>query len=343
MVGVKKRLAALLSLLALWGCTPGEGKVLRLRPQSDAGPSVHEGGARDDSDDGDGDGENDDGGASGDDGMTGVADGGALTPIGACRLVLGNGFVDQFNVPLADNPNWLIAHGNVPIVGERAAGGFVRDNVRIEDHKLVLTVHGDRYTGPVRGIGLDGRPRNTGARTGAAVATRDLFMSGTYSWEGRIEAPPGVKFVMVVQRDVPSDGMIAFAAPGLDGTTRSYAFGEAFILSPDGASVREQIRLPTPISNENNHGMRFDWYPAHDAADEPDVEFWKDTSGLQIITGYGPARAGRLWLVVFVPDGEPADFDTAEIWFETAFITPFGSSGDACTDGELNQGILTEP
>jgi hypothetical protein len=56
-----------------------------------------------------------------------------------------------------------------------------------------------------------------------------------------------------------------------------------------------------------------------------------------------PARAGRLWLAAFVPEGAPADFDTAEVRIETAFITTFAEGNDTCTDRELPPGILVSP
>jgi hypothetical protein len=324
---VSARLAALLSLVLGAGCAEARGTVLRLR---DGGPGGRDG-AVDVPDDG------------GPGGSPGDGDGGGESPLGSCRIDHDVGFIDQFDQSSLDPRRWFIAHGNTPIAGERPTGGFVRDNVRLEDGKLVLSVRGDQYTGPVRGIDAAGQPRADGKRSAAAIATRDLFMSGTYQWEGRFGAPAGVKMVLLVQRDDPADGVIAYTAPGIDGLVRSYDFAEAFVSGPRAAPQRVQVTLPFPLDDGQYHQLRFDWHSGAGMSSAPDVDFWEGPDNLEQLAGNAPARAARAWLVAFVPDGVAAAFDTVEIPIETAFITTFGEVNDRCADGELSQGILVAP
>jgi hypothetical protein len=263
-------------------------------------------------------------------------------PLGECRIEHDVGFLDPFDLPL-DRRRWLIAHGNVPILGERSTGGFVRDNVRLEDGKLVLTVRGDAYTGPVRGFDAGGNPLPDGKRSGAAIATRNLFQSGTYQWESLFDAPPGVKLALLVQRDDPAQGAIGITVPGLAGMMRSYQVAEAYVDGPFGMPMRQQITLPVPLDDGMLHQLRFDWYASGGTGGVPSVDFWQGGENLRSIDGHAPPRAGRAWLVAFVPEGTPAAFESADIHVETTFITTFGSDADRCVDGELGQGVLVEP
>jgi hypothetical protein len=257
---------------------------------------------------------------------------------------LGDGFLDPFDGSALRADNWLVAHGNVEVAGERSLGGFVRENLAVRNGKLILTVRGDAYTGSIRGIDRDGKMRANGQRTGAAIATRDLFMSATYQWEGKLAAAAGIKLVLAVMRDDPEDGMIAITAPGLtSGGAPSYAFASAYVRSPVAAPVTRQIALPSPLDDGDNHSLRFDWHAGPGPTSPPAADFWHGPDNLQTLTGDAPARAGRAWLLAFVPDGAVADFDTVDIEISTAFITPFGETRDRCTDGELMSPVLETP
>ncbi len=271
----------------------------------------------------------------------------AVSPVpetkGLCRTSPSEGFVDQFDGDALDARRWLVAHGNVAIAGERGAGGFLRDNISVRSGKLVLSVRGDAYAGALRGIDTAGKERATGARSGAAIATRDLFMSASYQWEGRLAAPQGVKLVLLAMRDEPAQGLIAVTAPGLDTQGNpSYAWATARVEGPLAAPSSQQILLPSPLADGMVHRLRFDWHSGPGATSLPSVDVWQDGKTLQTLAGNAPARAARAWLVAFVPDGSAADFDTNEVEISTAFITPLGETRDACSDGEIT-GLALEP
>jgi len=260
-----------------------------------------------------------------------------------CRTSPGEGFVEEFDGDQLDAKRWLVAHGNVAVAGERGAGGFVRDNIAVRNGKLVLSVRGDAYAGDLRGIDTAGKERATGARSGAAIASRDLFMSASYQWEGRLAAPEGVKLVLLAMRDEPGDGLIAVTAPGQDTQGNpSYAWATARAEGPLAGPASQQILLPSPLADGLVHSLRFDWHAGPGATSLPSVDVWQDGEKLQTMAGNAPARAARAWLVAFVPDGSVADFDTVEVEISTAFITPFGETRDACSDGEL-AGVALEP
>ncbi len=263
---------------------------------------------------------------------------------GVCRTRPSERFLDQFDGDALNAKHWLVAHGNLAVAGQRSAGGFVRDNIAVRNGKLVLTVRGDAYTGSVRGIDIAGEERATGARTGAAIATRDLFMSASYQWEGRLAAPKGVRLVLLAMRDQSADGSVAVTAPGQDTQGNpSYAWVTAHADGPLAASDRKDISLPSPLDDGQVHSLRFDWHAGAGATSPPTVDIWQDSTKLQEITGSAPARASRAWLVAFVPDESAAEFDTFEVEISTAFITPLGERRDACRDGELTGVALESP
>ncbi len=331
MTGKLARLTLWLALVLAAGCTPAEGTVLhRIEPGSPG--------------DGDGDGDGDNP-TMGDGGMQQpMGDAGVQAGLGVCRIHGNEGFVEQFSNGALDAGRWLVAHGNTPLLGERSTGGFVRDNVRIEDNKLVLTVRGDRYQGTtVRGFAADGTRRADGKRTGAAIATLNLFMSATYQWEGLLSSVPGVKLVIAVQRTPVDDSAIAITAPGLDGATRSYGFVELLLAPGSGAAKRYQTAVHTPLDNGEMQNLRFDWHAGGPGISHFYTDFFDPGGSLLKSQDPQPPRAGRLWLAAFVPEGVSADFDSAEVRIETAFITTFSEGNDLCTDRELPPGILVAP
>ena len=319
-------IALALGLSSVCGCAPAEGTVLRRKPPTE---DMADASAQ-----------------PADDGSTPLPprDAGVEQEgVGNCRITGGSGFVEQFSGNVLDATRWLVAHGNEPVLGERSTGGFVRENVRIEDNKLVLTVRGDRYQGTsVLGFAADGTRRSDGTRTGAAIATRNLYMSGTYQWEGVLSSEPGIKLVLAVRRAPLDESAIAMTAPGLDGATRSYAFVEA-LLTPGTGARRYQLPAHTPLDNGAPQNLRFDWHSGGPGVARPYVDFMDGGGSLMMSLDPQPARAARLWLVAFVPGDAPADFDSAEVRIETTFITPFAEGNDSCTDGELPPGMLVQP
>jgi hypothetical protein len=259
---------------------------------------------------------------------------------GACRIgAAKDGFHDGFAGDALDANTWLVAHGPVTFAQASAQGGFARDNVQVSGGALVLRVRGDLYDGDVRSIDAAGRPLASGKRSAAAVVTRDLFASGTYQIEGRLTGAPAVEVALWLVRDDDSQGAIDISTPGRNGAARSYS--HVRMRSRDASAASEnQFMLAQSLDDGAAHILRFDWYTTAMSA----VSFWVDDElRWQTSRRLPPKAAGRMWIVAWVPDGAAADFDTAEIRIDNAFVTPFGNAGDLCVDGELTGPFLTPP
>jgi hypothetical protein len=311
--------------LALVACAPVNAVVLSVDRESDASPAPGNGDAGIISDAGS---------------QPDAAPDAAPDTLGKCRIAgASEGFYESFPQGPLDATRWLVAEGQKSFGGESMLGGFSRENVSVEGGDLVLRVRGDRYAGPVRGWDARGEPLPDGRRTGAAIATRDLFASGTYQAQGHFVAPAGVRFALWFVRDDDSEGAIDIATPGRDGDAWSYT--RVDMRSRSGLqSSANSFLLPTSFDDGDAHILRFDWYTTAASA----ASFWVDDQPRwQTDQALPTQRAGRLWLVAWLPGEAPADFDTAEIRLDSAFVTPFGNSGDACRDGELRGPALTVP
>jgi hypothetical protein len=311
------RLACLLWLL---GCAPVEGTVLVLR---DAG--VDSGLDREP-----------DAATELDAAMELDAPDAALTAdaaiVGQCRIGSSqDGFGDSFEADALDPTHWLVAHGTTSFAGKVSAGGFVRENVAVAGGALLLRVRGDLYTGPIRGIDAAGQPLASGRRSAAAIATRDLFQSGTYQMQGVLSAPPGVEVAMWVMRDDDRQGAIDIATPGLEADIASRT--RVRLRSRDAlASALLQLPLAAPFDVTSTNSLRFDWYTTA----TPGVVYWVDDEARWQTDEHLPAGgAARLWIVAWAPDDVPLDFETAEVRIESMFIRPFANSGDRCDPAEL--------
>jgi hypothetical protein len=179
----------------------------------------------------------------------------------------------------------------------------------------------------------------SGKRSAAAVVTRDLFASGTYQIEGRLVGPPGVEVAIWFVRDDDSQGAIDIATPGRNAAERSY--GHVHMRTRDASAASEnQFALAQSFDDGAAHILRFDWYTTVASS----VGFWVDDEpSWQTTRRLPPKAAGRMWIVAWVPDAAVANFDTAEIRIDNAFVTPFGNDGDLCVDGELTGPFLSPP
>jgi hypothetical protein len=264
----------------------------------------------------------------------------AVDTRGRCRVGGSrDGFHETFSGGALDPSRWLIAHGPVALAGQRAAGGFARDNVNLKDGVLVLSVRGDQYTGPVRSVDRDGLPLGSGKRSAAALVTRDLFASATYQVQGHFAGPSGVEVALWFARDDDPSGAITLATPGLDNGTPSYGFVR--MQTRDGAATfSNDFALGTSLDDRASHILRFDWYTTAENA----AVFWIDDERRFQSTRNLPSRkAGRMWIVAWLREGAAAPFETAEVQLEIAFVTPFGNDGDECVDGELEGPFLSLP
>jgi hypothetical protein len=259
---------------------------------------------------------------------------------GVCRIGGSrDGFYENFNGTSLDATRWLVAHGPVRFAGAAPRGGFARDNVQVRDGALHLLVRGDRYEGDVRSVDSTGKTLATGKRSAAAVVSRDLFGSGTYQVQGLLSGPAAVELAIWFVRDDDSAGAIDLTTPGTNGGVRNY--GYVRMRTRDATSANDvQFALGKSLDDGASHILRFDWYTTASKS----VSFWiDDMLRAKSMRSMPPSNAGRLWIVAWVRDDAPADFDTAEIRLDNAFITPFGNDGDVCSDGELKGPSLTPP
>jgi hypothetical protein len=189
----------------------------------------------------------------------------------------------------------------------------------------------------VRGTSSAGQVLADGRRSAAAVVTRDLFASGTYQVEGRFVAPPGVELAVWVMADDDINGGIDIAVPGLlsggaDAGATSYGVVRMQTRSSRtaGASALNQLSLAESLDDGQPHILRFDWYTTA----TPSVQFWVDDMPRWSTNTHLPdGSTRRMWIVAWLADDAPADFDSAEIRVQNAFITPFGNDGDRCSAG----------
>lgn len=342
---------ALLTLASLSACSVVDGTVLRSRSRTapdsgvrfDSGTSSSDAAARDaavddaasrrDASDSIPD------ASSGNDARTSDDDSSPDTR-GVCRVGGSrDGFYENFNGTSLDPTRWLVAHGPVRFGGAAPLGGFARDNVQVRDGALHLLVRGDRYQGDVRAIDATGKVLATGKRSAAAIVSRDLFGSGTYQVQGFLSGPAAVEFAIWFVRDDDAAGAIDLTSPGTSGGARDY--GYVRLRTRDATTANDvQFALGKSLDDGASHILRFDWYTTASKS----ASFWiDDMLRAKSMRSLPPSNAGRLWIVAWVRDDAAADFDTAEIRLDNAFVTPFGNDGDTCTDGELKGPSLTPP
>jgi hypothetical protein len=181
---------------------------------------------------------------------------------------------------------------------------FRRENVSVVDGSLLLT---------------------TTPEAGAAIATRDLFGSATYQVQARV--PAGVELAVWWRRDDEADGTVDITTPGQGGDSTRVGMRAR----GTGGTSELQLVLAAPLTDGSDHILRFDRY----TTSSPSTSFWVDdvmrwSSGQNVPTN----RAGRMWI---------AATGNGVVRITNTFVTPFGNSGDACSDGELRGPGLTAP
>ena len=106
-------------------------------------------------------------------------------------------FYDDFSSGTLDPDKWLVAYknwgGKVTENGEKVDynGGVIPQNVSVQNGKLVLTGNGNLYQGDLKGVNKDGSQRADGKRTGAAIATKDYYASGSYEVVAKVSPELG--------------------------------------------------------------------------------------------------------------------------------------------------------
>ena len=229
-------------------------------------------------------------------------------------------------------------------------GGVLAENVALRDGQLVLTARGDLYEGPVRGVNKDMSVRTDGKRTGAAIATKAYFASGSYELRMKVAPSLGVCSAIwtfhyqefypgdpgYVSKPVGGDDYYAvnheidIELPGRPGPANvDIGFDRALMNTWVGENDDEYqvtyASLPSPQDDGAFHTYRFDWHTA-----DPRVEFFVD--GVLVATNrdHVPNIASRLWIAAWFPRdwaGTP-QFSTSEVVVDWVRITPFREDGD---------------
>ncbi|MCQ2534884.1 MAG: DUF4214 domain-containing protein [Clostridia bacterium] len=260
---------------------------------------------------------------------------------------------DDFNGDSLDTSKWLIAHKKWG--GDN--GGVVKENVSVSDGTLKLEGHGLNYTGNVPGIG-----RTDGKLTGAAIATRDYYASGSYEVVAKIAPDLGAcsaLWTFEYEEYYPGD-------PEYDPQYATYGYctvnHEIDIEIPTGtnknpdpnfSSARfntyerenkynsKMFDLGFSLNDGKYHTYRFDWHTG-DTNQVPRVEFYIDGNLLYTSTKNIPTNAGRFWIGLWFPyaqdsdhDGKydtgwsgTANFDTTVFEIDSVKITPYHEAND---------------
>lgn len=258
-------------------------------------------------------------------------------------------FYDDFSGDTLDETKWIPANrswgGWIEEDGVRKDynGGVVPANVSVRDGKLILTGHGNRYTGDVPGIWRDGSVREDGIRTGACVYTREFYGSGTYEVYARISPEPGgCSAIWTFEwEQEPLTGHVInheidIELPGRPGAEIrdmdfDYALCNTWIGEESNECTVNYQHLPTRVDDGEYHLFRFDWHTGDkETGEKKRVDFYLDGEYLCTSTRFVPTNPGQLWLGLWFPlnwAGEP-DFDTSTFEIDWVRITPYHESGD---------------
>lgn len=261
-------------------------------------------------------------------------------------------FYDDFNGNTLDTQKWLIADkswgGN--------NGGVVPENVSVSQGTLKLEGHGNKYKGNVKG-----HNQPTGIRTGAAIATRNYYSSGSYEVVAKVAPQLGACSAMwTFEYEEYYPGDPEYAASGKTGqyyavnheidielptananhSTPSFEAARFNTFTTEnGYSIKKD--LPYAVDDGKFHTYRFDWHTG-DASEEKRVDYYVDGQYMCTSKTQVPTNAGRFWIGLWFPtsidaDGDgvcetgwtgTADFDTTVFEIDSVKITPYHESGD---------------
>ncbi len=253
-------------------------------------------------------------------------------------------FLDDFSGTRLDPDKWLIAEknwGGTVTENDITAdynGGVVAENVSVADGKLILTGHGNRYDGPVRGINRDGTRRTDGRRCGAAIATKEYFGSGSYEIRAKIAPELGccsAMWTFEYEEHYEGDALtvtnheIDIEFPGRD-ENDMFSLRHALCTTWQTEQDYKTGSVDCGVQADGQfHTYRFDWHTGSDT-EKPRVDFYFDGVLLHTAETFIPTNAGRFWLGLWFPKdwaGTP-DFDTAVFEIDRVTITPFHEPGD---------------
>ena len=261
-------------------------------------------------------------------------------------------FYDDFSSATLDSSKWLVAYRQWG--GADANGGVIPQNVRVQEGKLIIEGHGDRYTGPLKGINKDRSLRADGKRVGGAIATKDYFGSGSYEVRMKIlpkfgvssaiwtfhyqEYYPGHAEYVAKPVGAPdyyaSNHEIDIEMPGRPGAAhQDISFSRALFNTWTGENDDEYRvdynELSAPQDDGQFHTYRFDWHTGGNG-ETARVDFYVD--GVLEGTNFEhiPTKKSRLWIAAWFPDGWAGtpDFDTDTLEVDWVRITPFNEPND---------------
>ncbi|MFR7472363.1 MAG: family 16 glycosylhydrolase [Ruminococcus sp.] len=258
-----------------------------------------------------------------------------------------DGFYDDFSSGTLDPDKWLVAYknwgGKVTENGVNVDynGGVIPQNVSIQNGKLILTGNGNFYQGDLKGINKDGSQRTDGKRTGAAIATKAYYASGSYEVMAKVSPELGACsaiWTFEYEEDWDTGEItnheIDIEMPGRPNSEKKdqsyqYALCNTWIGENEGEYRTGYTDIGANQADGAFHKYWFDWHTG-DENEEARVEFYFDDVLTYTTKEYIPTNASRLWLGLWFPNswaGTP-DFETSDFEIDYVKITPFHESGD---------------
>ena len=254
-------------------------------------------------------------------------------------------FYDDFSSGTLDPDKWLVAYknwgGKVTENGEKVDynGGVLPQNVSVQNGKLILTGNGNLYQGALKGVNKDGSRRADGKRTGAAIATKEYYASGSYEvvakvspelgacsaiWTFEYEEDWDTGEITNHEIDIEMPGR-----PSAEKTNQSYRYAlcNTWVGENEGEYKTGYTDISVNQADGAFHKYRFDWHTGNEN-EEPRVEFYFDDVLTYTAKESIPTNAGRLWIGLWFPNGWAGtpDFDTSDFEIDSVKITPFHES-----------------
>ena len=247
-------------------------------------------------------------------------------------IPVGSTFFDDFYS--IDRSKWGIvkqqwgADNNGPV-----NGGVVPQNVNYTgDGILVLQGNGDNYRGGIKGLGAN---YGDGRRTGAAIASNQLFDYGTF--EIRMKALPRIGtysaiWLFMYGQNGAVNHEIDIELPGAYGPNRQYpSFTGAWFTNWISETVRTSTYMPTQVLQSDGgwHRYKFIWEKDY-------IEYYIDDVMYSRVTENIPFYKMRLWIGVWFPNPANSgqgynDFETDYMLVDWVSYTQSKTSGAALT------------
>jgi len=270
-------------------------------------------------------------------------------------------FYDDFSNGF-DPSKWLKVHRTWGSAkdGSYTNGGVVFDNIDFDDaaNKVVFEAHGNDYTGDVMGVEKGPNDsivrRNTGVRTGAAIASREYFGAGSYEVRMKVAGDLGVctaiwtyfysdedyyadpKVGPITNHEIDIE-LPGRPAEGLDNIGFNKALMNTWVSEGDYHTGYTQ--LDDYMNDDLFHTWRFDWHTGtgddgSDSDSDPRVDFFVDGKLYTTNRDHVPFIAGRLWLGAWFPNkwAGTANFVSSQMEVDYVSFTPFEDEVYECPE-----------